>query len=197
MKGNPNNIYLVVEGPGKSGKDTVEPCLVEQLKNKGFEVVKTFEPGGTEKGMEIRKRLFEEKRKGNLRPIDELVMLYEAREYSMTEVVMPAMASTKKTAVLGLRNFLSSRVYQEATGTPTSVILDYHKKHYVDKGYPTPDLTLMMMVTAETAARRLGMVGSGGDAFDEQGFEFLKKISWGYGELAYQMMRRPSKSTDQ
>jgi len=52
-----------------------------------------------------------------------------------------------------------------------------------------PDLTLLMLVDYKVAARRLGYIGSDGDAFDELGMEFLKQISIGYGDMAYQSMR--------
>lgn len=193
MKGHVENIYLVIEGPGKGGKDTVGKYLGEQFEKKGFKVVHTFEPGGTEKGMMIRERLFEEKRKGLLTPMDEVAMVYEARKYSMEEVVMPALMSEEKTVIIGSRNYLSTFVYQEATGLSYETILNYHKENYIKRGFPTPDLSLIIHVNAEVAARRLGMIGSDGDAFDEQGFEFLKNVSMGYGELAYRTLRRPNK----
>lgn len=191
MKGNKDNIYLVLEGPGKGGKDTIAKYLGERFEEKGFKVVQTFEPGGTERGNLIRQSLFQLKREGKLTPEEEMMLVYEARRFSMEEVVMPAMASQEKTVVIGCRNYLSTFVYQQTSGMPYEHILDYHKKQYVDRGFSTPDLNLMILITPETAAKRLGMVGSDGDAFDELGFEFLKKVSLGYGELAYKALRRP------
>ena len=191
MKGNQENIYLVLEGPGKGGKDTVAKYLGEKFIEKGFKVIQTFEPGGTERGNLIRQSLFQLKREGKLTPEEEVMLVYEARRYSMEEVVMPALTSDEKTVVIGCRNYLSTFVYQQTSGMSYEHILDYHKFQYVDKGFPTPDLNLMILITPETAARRVGMVGSDGDYFDEQGFEFLKKISLGYGELAYKALRRP------
>jgi dTMP kinase len=192
MKGNKDNIYLVLEGPGKGGKDTVCKYLSEKFRSKGFKVIETFEPGGTERGNLIRQSLFELKRAGKLTPEEEMMLVYEARRFSMEEVVMPAMTNQEKTVVIGCRNYLSTFVYQQASGMRYENILDYHKHEYVGRGFPTPDLTLMILVEAEMAARRLGMIGSDGDSFDEQGFEFLKNVSMGYGELAYRTLRRPN-----
>lgn len=191
MKGNRENIYLVLEGPGKGGKDTVAKYLRDRFEEKGFRVVPTFEPGGTDRGNLIRQSLFQLKREGRLTPEEEMMLVYEARKYSMEEVVMPALASEVKTVVIGCRNYLSTFVYQQMSGMPFEHILDYHRLQYVNKGFPTPDLNLMILITRETAAKRLGMVGSDGDAFDEMGFEFLEKVSQGYTELAYKALRRP------
>ena len=192
MKGNRENIYLVLEGPGKGGKDTAAKYLGDRFKEKGFRVIQTYEPGGTDRGNLIRQKLFEKKRKGLLTPVDEMRMVYEARRYSMEEVVMPALASIDKTVVIGSRNYLSF-VYQMIAGVPYDQIMDYHRAEYVERGYPTPDLTLMIMVNPEVVAERLKEIGSMGDAFDEQGMEFLRQISLGYGELAYRALRRPWK----
>ena len=47
-------LFVVLEGPDKSGKSTQARRLAEHLRSEGLEVVLTREPGGTETGEQIR-----------------------------------------------------------------------------------------------------------------------------------------------
>ncbi|MDD3952404.1 MAG: dTMP kinase, partial [Lentisphaeria bacterium] len=48
-------LLITFEGPDKAGKSTQLKLLAESLRNRGYKVTETREPGGTPLGEEIRR----------------------------------------------------------------------------------------------------------------------------------------------
>ncbi|HLF37713.1 MAG TPA: dTMP kinase, partial [Anaerolineales bacterium] len=49
------SFFITIEGPDGSGKSTQAQLLADHLKDKGYDVLFTREPGGTEIGDQIRR----------------------------------------------------------------------------------------------------------------------------------------------
>ena len=69
-------IFITFEGGDGAGKTTQLDLLCSALSERGYDVVKLHEPGGTELGEQIRKLLLEDRRE-EMDPHAEL-MLFEA-----------------------------------------------------------------------------------------------------------------------
>lgn len=163
--------YIVFEGPGFSGKSTVMRMMTEALREMGFEVVETREPGGSPGAEAIREEIFREKALGNLTPMQETTLFYEARAINHTEVVIPN--TEKGIVVLKDRDHLSTFKYQEISGMDRSRLASVHQKQYVDRGFLEPDLRLVLQINQESLGERMGR-GSEGDPFDDIALDAIK-----------------------
>ncbi len=101
-------LFIVLEGPDKSGKSTQARLLVEDLKAAGHDVVHTREPGGTSFAEEVRSILLDPKHA--VTPLAELLLYEAARAQHTEELLRPALAEGK--IVICERYILSTVVYQ-------------------------------------------------------------------------------------
>lgn len=174
------NLYIVVDGLGGVGKGTVLTSLRKRFLEEGYRVVSTFEPGGTPEADKLRAELFARKGRGDITPVEELDYVFAARAMNMAEVVLPALASEDLTVVLKDRDYLSSFVYQIASGASRDLLMEYYRKEYEARGFPRPNLRLLMLLSPVEAMRRRLGVGHGGDGFDMQPSEYWRRVSEGY-----------------
>lgn len=178
--GTKRNLYIVADGLGGAGKDTVLKNLREYFLEKNYQVVMTFEPGGTPEADKLRAELFERKKNGAITFAEELDYVFAARAMNMREVVLPALASPEPTVVLKGRDYLSSFIYQVASGASRDLLLNYYRKEYELAGFPRPDLRLLLLLSTEEAMRRRYGAGFDGDGFDMQSREYWQSVAMGY-----------------
>lgn len=145
----PPGALLVLEGIDGSGKTGVARFLKDALLKRGFAVIGTQEPGGTEEGAALRKMLLA--RDGyDWTPTSELLLLNAARRQHVDRVVLPAVASGK--IVVCDRFVGSTLAYQGAgRGLPESLILRLHE---LAIGDVWPNLTVVLDLDPEVALRR-------------------------------------------
>ena len=103
-------MFITFEGIDGVGKSTQLDLLENYLKSKGYEIVRTMEPGGTELGQEIRHLLLH--RKGDVAPRSEALLYAADRAHHVATKIRPALEAGK--VVLSDRYFDSSVAYQGA-----------------------------------------------------------------------------------
>lgn len=170
-------LFVVLEGPDKSGKSTQARRLVGALLTRGVKCLHTREPGGTGVAEAIRKVLLDPDL--NVSPTAEL-LLYEASRAQHTEQVLrPALAEGR--VVVCERYTLSTDVYQglaRGLGLKTTKTLNT-----IATGGLKPDLTVVYDIpdrefAARDQGRALDRVERAGDAFHRQvreGYRALAK----------------------
>ena len=170
-------LFVVLEGPDKSGKSTQARRLVGALTARGVKTTRTREPGGTAAAEAIRKILLDPAL--HVSPMAEL-LLYEASRAQHTDtVVRPALADGQ--VVVCERYTLSTDVYQglaRGLGLKTTGALNK-----IATGGLSPHLTLVIDIPdAEFAARdqsrdldRLEREGGGFRALVRKGYRTLAK----------------------
>jgi dTMP kinase len=141
-------LFVVLEGPDKSGKSTQARLLAARLKEEGHAVVHTREPGGTSFAEEVRRILLDPSH-----PVDPLaeLLLYEASRAQHTEELLrPALAEGK--IVVCERYTLSTVVYQGyGRGIDLKVV---DAANALATGGLKPDLTFVFDIPdSEFAAR--------------------------------------------
>ena len=183
------NLYIVADGLGGAGKDTVLKNLKEYFLEKGYRVILTFEPGGTPKADELRAELFERKKNGAITFAEELDYVFAARAMNMREIVLPALMSLEPTVVLKGRDYLSSFIYQAASGASRDLLLKYYRNEYELVGFPRPDLRLLLLLSTDEAMRRRYGAGFDGDGFDMQSKEYWQRVAMGYYNEAMYIAR--------
>ena len=181
--------YLVIEGSDGSGKGTQCDLAQSYLEEKGFVVVRTFEPGGTTIGAKIREVLKYEKTKRH--PKTDVDLLTASRRESADQVIRPAVAIGS--VALVDRSYFSTIAYQ---GFGDGVDIGYILERSLDalQELVTPDLAVVLRVPYELLAERLCQRGgTGRDYFESKGPDYFKRVAEGYDWICENL---PVKSVD-
>jgi dTMP kinase len=171
-------VFVTFEGLDGCGKSTQAELLAEYLRGSGAEVVATREPGGTPLGERIREVLLE----GD--PISgwaEAALFAAARAELVARVIRPALE--RGAHVVCDRYLDSSLAYQGiARGLGVDRVLDLNVPAI---GGLLPDVTFLLLVDPEEAARR-----SGSDRIEREGAGFRADVDRAYRELGGAFPRR-------
>ena len=162
-------MFITFEGIDGSGKSTLIPFVADWLRQQGREVVCTREPGGTPMGSTLRHLLEFEDVGDKTR-----FLLYLAdRAEHVEKVIKPALAA--KQDVLCDRFCDSTMAYQPETFpiVPAS---------FFASGGLMPSLTILLDVSAETAAQRIYKREENPPS--EAEFEYLRQVRQRYQEAA-------------
>ncbi len=97
--------FITFEGLDGCGKSTHLEKLAGFLREQGFEVLTTREPGGTEIGERVRGILLDSRTRG-LAPLAELALMFASRAQQISEVDLAGHQSRRLGAVRSLHGFL-------------------------------------------------------------------------------------------
>lgn len=141
--------FISIEGGEGVGKSTQIAALAAFIEQKGFEVVSTREPGGTEGAETIRQLVLGGSAERWL-PRAEALLFAAARSDHVERLIEPALASGKW--VISDRFIDSSRAYQGVgSGLSDADIMTLH--HIGSRGM-LPDRTLVLRLDTKEAANR-------------------------------------------
>lgn len=173
MKG----IFITIEGLDGSGKSTQIRLLEEYLKDKGYNVVVTREPGGTRISEDIRKIILDTSNT-DMSPYTEALLYAASRAQHVYETILPALKEGK--IVICDRFVDSSLAYQGfARGLGIGKIKEIND--FATEGLK-PDITLFFDIDIDTALKRIGNRATK-DRLDKENIEFHKKVYEGYMKI--------------
>lgn len=169
-------VFIVLEGPDKSGKSTQAALLARALRSRRVAVVHTREPGGTSFAEAIRRILLHPKHRVD--PVAELLLYEAARAQHTKEVLMPALARGK--VVISERYTLATLAYQGfARGLDLSLI---RRLNRIASFGLKPDLTVVLDIPEpEFAARDKTRKP---DRLENESSLFRRRVREGYRTLA-------------
>ena len=170
--------FITFEGLDGCGKSTQAEKLAEVLREQGFQVLVTREPGGTATGEKIRHLLLDTSTAG-LSPFAELALMFASRAQHIEEVIQPALAQGQ--VVLCDRFTDSTEAYQgggRKLGSEPVLAL-----HRILCGDLKPELTILMdsdvAASVERARRRNRRRDPTGRGQNENRFEQESRAFFG------------------
>ncbi len=172
--------FITIEGPEGAGKTTQAARLEAHLRDAGFTVIRTREPGGTRLGERLRHLLLAPSPdSGPNDPLVDALLFNAARRQLVQEVIRPAIEAG--TTVVCARFADSTLAYQgHGAGVPLSQLRALAE---VATGGLGPDLTILLDLPPE--------IGLGRKAPDDQtrfetGFDlaFHRRVRDGFLALA-------------
>jgi dTMP kinase len=165
-------VFITLEGIDRSGKTTQARLLAEAL---GPHSLLLREPGGTEAGERVRELLADPDLE--LDAMSELLLFGAARAELVTRAIRPALEAGRH--VVCDRFTDSTLAYQgEARGLGRERVEALNR---LATGGLEPDLTLLLRIDPEPAARR---EGEAEDRFEREGLALQRAVAHAYDEIA-------------
>lgn len=175
--------FITLEGIDGCGKSTQAKLLYQCLQEKGYQVLLTREPGGTELAEEIRQVILTPG-KEELDPMSEILLYAASRAQHVNGLIRPALESGQ--VVISERFVHSSLAYQGyGLGRDLKLIKEIN---CLATGNLEPDLTFLLDSTPETSGERVQQRskanGSDSDRIEMRGLSFQEKVRVGFLKIA-------------
>ena len=181
-------MFITLEGPEGSGKTSHLPHLVEFLREKGYTVFPTREPGGTSIGEQIRVVLHSMKN-AEMNPRTETLLYQAARAQFVEQVVRPRLAAGE---IVISDRYADSTIAYQGYGHQQGLEQVRALVYYATGGL-TPDLTVLLDVDVEIGLERgVQRRAKGGEwnRLDAYQLEFHQRVRAGYLEMVKQEPER-------
>lgn len=171
-------LFISLEGIEGTGKTTQSASLSKQLAERGFDVFKTQEPGGTVIGNKIREILLLPDH-GEMTFMTELLLYNAARAQLLSEKIVPALHDGK---IVITDRFSDSTVAYQGYGRGIDLALISSLDSITTNNFK-PDLTLLFDLDIETGLNRNKLVNKV-DRLELQEIEFHQRVRRGFLEIA-------------
>ena len=176
MKG----LFISFEGPDGTGKTTQLKRVAEALREQGYEVLESREPGGTVLAEKVRSIVLDPDLPIN--NITEVLLYLAARSEHVEKVLAPAVAAGK--IVLCDRFSDSTLVYQGLTrGLKVEELTQLRQLNDFASNGLAPDMTLLLDGRPEVLLSRRDARGVS-DRYENKGLDFQHSIRNGFLALA-------------
>jgi dTMP kinase len=170
-------MFITLEGPEGSGKTMQLPKLADFLRQSGFDVLTTREPGGTLISEQIRTVLHNLENK-EMNPRTEILLFQASRAQLVEQVIRPHL--NKGGVVISDRYADSTLAYQgyghQVDIGTLGVLVTFAT------GGLKPDLTILLDVDVEIGLRRKELKGEW-NRLDAYNLEFHQRVRQGYRQL--------------
>jgi dTMP kinase len=179
-------LLITFEGSEGCGKSTQILRLAGFLRKKGYQVIKTREPGGTPVGERIRHLLKFSKSNGGMVSEAELLLFSASRAQLVREIILPALSKGK--IVVCDRYVDSTTVYQGAARKLNSNFIS-KVNQFVIAGCK-PNLTIVLDQRIEVGLARARKKTKSQDRMESQRRSFYEAVRKGFKSLARKESRR-------
>lgn len=172
-------MFITFEGPEGGGKTTQIGLLGAFLREQGWQVLPTREPGGTRIGDQIRDCLHDVRNTGMM-PQTELLLYSASRAQIVHEVIRPALNAG--ILVLCDRFFDSTLAYQ-GYGRGLDLPTLRQITHFATGGL-IPDLTILFDIDVASGLARRTQGGEEMNRLDLEALTFHQRVRHGFHTLA-------------
>jgi len=142
-------MFISFEGPDGSGKTTQISLLASHLKNNGWDVLTTREPGGTLIGEQVR-AILAEKNNTSIRPRTEVLLFQASRAQLVEEIIRPHLS---RGGILLSDRFADSTLAYQGYGHQLDLKQLYPVIEFATGGLK-PDLTIFLDIDVEEGLKR-------------------------------------------
>ena len=175
--------FITVEGSDGSGKTTFINFLTQYLKDKGYKVITTREPGGTEFSEKVRELLFDKTYEIDAKT--ESLLFCASRRDHIVKKILP---HVNDGYIVICDRFVDSSIAYQSYGRGLS------KQDILDiNAYATdnlePDLTLYFCVDVEVGLARTKNRDDN-NRMDQESLDFYKNVKRGYDDLSKENTER-------
>jgi dTMP kinase len=174
-------MFITLEGPEGSGKTSHLPQLVEYLREQGYTVFPTREPGGTSISEQIRDVLHDLKNT-EMHPRTETLLYQAARAQIVEQVIKPRLANGE--IVISDRYYDSTIAYQ-GYGHQQDLEQVRALVKYATGGL-VPDLTVLLDLDVEVGLKRRKQNDLEWNRMDAHEVAFYQRVRAGYLEMVEQ-----------
>lgn len=170
--------FISFEGIDGVGKSTQADLLEQYLTDLGETVVRTFEPGGTELGQEIRHLLLH--RKGDVAPRAEALLYAADRAHHVATKVRPALEAGQ---VVLTDRYLDSSIAYQGGGRDLKAQQIRDLSLFATDNL-LPHLTILLDLDAAAAAARRNQTGQEPDRLEREKIDFFETVRQTFLDLA-------------
>jgi dTMP kinase len=191
-----SGIFITFEGIEGSGKTTQLARLAKRLRESGYRVVETREPGGTPLAERIRSVMLDLPRmsagKGQRTASEamsadcEAALVFAARSQHVAHLIVPAL---KQGAVLLCDRFVDSTLAYQGYGRGLT-LRALHSMNRLVTGGLVPDLTLVFDLPVSQGLARRRAHGHEQNRLDRETGRFHERVRRGFLDLARKNPRR-------
>lgn len=171
-------MFITLEGSDGSGKTTQVPLLAEAIREAGYELVVTREPGGTEIGDQVRQVIMDLKNK-RMEPTTEILLFQASRAQLVRELIVPSLEDGK---VVLCDRYADSTLAYQGYGHETDLEQLTRIVEFATGGLK-PDLTLYLDIDAEEGLQRRSADNEKWDRMDDYDLAFHQRVRDGYNKM--------------
>ncbi|GAB3479671.1 dTMP kinase [Nocardiopsis coralliicola] len=168
--------FIVLEGGEGAGKSTQVGQLSVWLRDEGFEVVTTREPGSTRLGMRLRALLLDREHTGMSHRAETLLYAADRADH-VNEVILPAL---RRGAIVLSDRYVDSTLAYQGAGRDLPVGEIARINEWATDGL-VPALTVLLDLSAEDG---LGRLGGTTDRIESESRDFHDRVRRGFRDLA-------------
>ncbi len=173
-------LFITLEGIDGVGKTTQALLLKEYLEEKGYQVLHTFEPGGTALGGQIRALLLNPEHK-ELHSMTEILLYAADRAQHVYETVRPALETGK---IVICERFVDSSVAYQGYGLGLDINGIKEVNQWATGGL-IPNLTIYLDADpAESLAKTKG------DRIEQRTLDYYARVRAGFHAMAQEQPER-------
>jgi dTMP kinase len=187
-------LLITFEGPDGSGKTTQISLIKEYLGAKGFEVIFTREPGGTNISEKIREIVLDNKN-SEMSAMCEALLYAASRAQLVHQVIKPALSEGK---IVVMDRFVESSIVYQGIGRELGIDRIKSINDAATEGL-RPDITFLLTIPYEEGLKRKSRQKSL-DRLENSGDDFHKRVYDGYmnlvGSADYIKVVDANRSTD-
>lgn len=167
--------FITFEGGDGAGKSTQIKKLMEYLESKGFDVILTREPGGTDIGEKIRQIILDPENK-EMDSVTEAMLYAASRAQHVSQVIKPSIEAGK---IVICDRFIDSSIayqgYGRNLGDSVNIINSYAVGEYM------PHKTFLLKLKPQAGSLR--MAGREKDRIELEAASFHQTVYDGYEAL--------------
>lgn len=173
-------LFITFEGPEGSGKTTIANKVLDALKQEGYKVLYTREPGGIDIAEQIREVILNKKNTA-MDPKTEALLYAASRRQHLVEKVLPAL---KEDTIVLCDRFVDSSLVYQGVGRGLGIDTVYQMNLFAIDDI-MPNLTIFFDVKPEIGLARIHKDENREvNRLDLETLDFHQKVYNGYCEVA-------------